>query len=693
MYSNKQVAKIISIYDLIHNAFDFENCDEEDEENELKNRPKIKPVFKNVKTDNKGNKTIEEEPMDIAKYNCRPFSQILNNCKKRTYDWELFPQEIAANQLQQSGGTCYMVSALESLSHIPKLLNYLFDSNFASNKEKFQVNFTQNDGKIEHFIIKNRFATENSNDLKFMKPLEKEAYGIIFEKVWAVIRGGYEQIDGGKGFEVLNKVLGTSSKDLFNKKMGKFEINIKQYIDKKKPSMTYESINKKIQKKQEADIHWQQKIEKIAKEEEKIDPKKVFALIKNSQKNDGAIITTSINTGKKLGHEYSVLGTYSKFNPITNKTKDFIILKNPWRTGDDLEEKIDIVGIENQIQPFKDIIEINRKHYHTGVFYMPKEYYVCKPNYEKYFPEVYNTFNLYKEVANYYQINSNQYFFDVTQGNNLIKTDVISKEKFEYLLKLIQNNDSDFTHVYNKNNLSTIWYDGKYTNSLDNSVFIKDINGTKYNIKKIKDINKFEFDKSEVYKNELNLIEKDGKKYSVIKLTKVNSFDELKPKNNYYKPKEVELEYRSINPLQDDILQMGRFQNEIKEFLRDRYVFVERKDINIITNGVITAFPGINLLSDEYDIDHNHVHNFGKKNNINLFELIGKKFQCNCYYIKGGKTVKYCNKYFTFKKLVYFSNFSYYIDGERKTTPKGKCDYYNLEKETVKVGQENTKGF
>ena len=255
LYPNKQKLNINTIYDFIQNEFDFENCEEE-EEDTVKKKTKIKPVFKNVKNDNNGNKTIKEEPMDIAKYNCKPFSNILNNCKERTYDWELFPQEIAANQLEQSGGTCYMVSSLESLSHIPKLLNYLFEPNFSSNKATFQVNFRQGDGTIEHYIINNMFPIEKNNDLKFMKPLEKEAYGIIFEKVWAVIRGGYEQIDGGHGSEVLNKVLGTSSKDLFNKKMGKFEINIKQYIDKKKPSMTYETINKKVLKKQEADIHW-----------------------------------------------------------------------------------------------------------------------------------------------------------------------------------------------------------------------------------------------------------------------------------------------------------------------------------------------------------------------------------------------------------------------------------------------------
>ena len=59
----------------------------------------------------------------------------------------------------------------------------------------------------------------------------------------------------------------------------------------------------------------------------KIEPKKVLELIKNSQKNYGAIITTSINVKQEIGHAYSILGVYSKKNPKNNKIQDFVILK------------------------------------------------------------------------------------------------------------------------------------------------------------------------------------------------------------------------------------------------------------------------------------------------------------------------------------------------------------------------------
>ena len=294
--------------------------------------------FINLRYDKNGDIIIEEEPQDINQYDCLPFSQISNNCNPPTYLWELFPQEISANQLEQNGGTCYMVIALESLSHIPKLLNYIFDTNFSSNNKTYQMNFRQYNGTSEHYIVKNNFPTECTHNLefilKFMKPLENEAYGIIFEKVWAVIRGGYKFLDGGHEYDVLNKLLGTNCTDLYNKNMGIFSLDINAYAQKMNdgsfnniPKMSYQEIIQKVQEKQESDKLWIQKIINIKDEALKIEPKKVFELIKNSQKNYGAIITTSINVKQEIGHAYSILGVYSKKNPKNNKIQDFVILK------------------------------------------------------------------------------------------------------------------------------------------------------------------------------------------------------------------------------------------------------------------------------------------------------------------------------------------------------------------------------
>ena len=175
------------------------------------------------------------------------------------------------------------------------------------------------------------------------------------------------------------------------------------------------------------------------------------------------------STNNESGHEYSILGTYSKMNPFTGNNQDFVILKNPWRSGDDIQEKINMEYIEKQIKGFDDIIAINKKHYETGVFYMPREYFegwfrditICIPNYEKYYPKANEALNLYKAISDYSIISSGICFFDTKYGNEMIKTDIISKDKFESLKKIIDPIKSDFTYVYGKQNLETIWSDGK----------------------------------------------------------------------------------------------------------------------------------------------------------------------------------------------------------------------------------------
>ena len=67
-------------------------------------------------------------------------------------------------------------------------------------------------GKPTTFYINNKFPIESNFNLKFMKPLENEAYGIILEKAWASLVGGYKNIDGGRAYKVLNKLLGIMKK-------------------------------------------------------------------------------------------------------------------------------------------------------------------------------------------------------------------------------------------------------------------------------------------------------------------------------------------------------------------------------------------------------------------------------------------------------------------------------------------------
>ena len=157
-------------------------------------------------------------PKDIDDYEHTKLCKIKNECYPRSNEWVLFPKEIAANQLEQAGGTCYFVSALESLSHIPQMLEYLFPDakSFSSYNDTFSVQFygmiNDSPGQPTNYVINNNFPIDNKSELKFMKPLENEAYAIILEKAWAAIRGGYNKINGGRAYKVLNQLLGTKCK-------------------------------------------------------------------------------------------------------------------------------------------------------------------------------------------------------------------------------------------------------------------------------------------------------------------------------------------------------------------------------------------------------------------------------------------------------------------------------------------------
>ena len=336
---------------------------------------------------------------------------------------------------------------------------------------------------------------------------------------------------------------------------------------------------------------------------------------------------------------------------------------------------------------------------------MPKEYFelwfttllICNPDYKKYFPEVYNALFLYREIAKYFNIQSDQYFFDVTNGKNLIKTDIISKDKLECLSKLFhfKETDSKPIYVYDKNkDFNSIWYDGEYLHEFHNVVFLQNKNDGKIDIKRINDITEEDFNNYNISNPTKSYLEKKGHFYSVIQVNKIKSVEDLenvKKRNSLSKLKDN----KEMEKIKKDlgIGEMNRFIPEIREFLKDTYLFISNRKINFIDEGWVNIFPGINLVSEEIGNGHIHVHSYGKHENVNLFNLIGKKFKCSCYYVSKGKEDYYCNQYFTFNKRVKFNDCIYYIDGNKKVCSEWDVVIYDLQREKVRLFNNNTKGF
>ena len=634
------------------------------------------------------------EPEDIYDYQTTKLSNIQNECNPRSYEWVLFPKEIAANQLKQAGGTCYLVSSIEALSHVPNIIEYIFPDwlFFSSDNSSFKVTFygMNEKGKSSTYIIYNKFPIDNKSDLKFMKPLENEAFAIILEKAWAAIVGGYKKINGGRSYEVLNKLFGTSCGRMYNSKM---EILTIKYRNQEKKEIEF--------------------ISKLSPKD-KYDPVIIIDKIKNAFKKTCPIITAAINIGDG-GHAYSILGTYSVKNPNnSDELQEFIILKNPWRSGsnDKEKEKMNEKEINEIVNNFKDIKEINDKYNTTGVFYMPMEYFkkwfrdvtICLPNYKKYFPKVYNSQNLYDAINSFYGYNSNQNYFDIVQGDSLIKVNIISKQNFqETYKKIIQYNNSEFAYVYDHYSLSSIW---RYRNKIGitpDYCFARKKGNTKYELNKNPE--KLNFSQYEIYAPNITMIDKGDKHYCITELKKINNINEFiyfKQLNKKY------LENKNLQELDLFKSDFEKLQNldELQNFLKD----VKYSKKHIVVNrecGWVNTFKGINLCSnDNYKLTddkspevHYHLHNLenfypkNQKDLLNLFDCVGKEFTCSCYYIKNGKRIKYCKETFKFEKLIYI--FKYKIDiNQISIKPSDKYAYFfNLEEKYDPKEKKSKKFF
>ena len=115
-----------------------------------------------------------------------------------------------------------------------------------------------------------------------------------------------------------------------------------------------------------------------------------------------------------------------------------------------------------------------------------------------------------------------------------------------------------------------------------------------------------------------------------------------------------------------NILNLNRFNKEIKENLINKYLFIQTQQINHPKEGWCNIKSGINLTSDEYEDGHYHVHFYGQSENANLFQLIGTKFKCSCFYFNEKGKVKECNKYFIFINQVTFYLCIFYINEKKR---------------------------
>ena len=367
----------------------------------------------------------------------------------------LFPTEFKPQHFHQSN-TCFF-KKMEEISKFPELIKSLFKNpeNFDPSADYFEIIY----GNPKQIMkIENKFVCNVDQDgnktLKYSKPFENACFLVILEKFYAQLVGGYDKLDEG-GFE----------KDVYRNILGILGIDIKEY----------KSINN-------------------------ISDNKIFEIIKNSEINEGAFITTGKYYSKKIkgGHAYVIKGVCSEYNKKTGKKIDCIVVKNPQCRGNFEYEEIDINEIQNQLTGLDHIQAINNQYPKTGLIYMPincyrkwfSDFIICSIDFKNLYPKTYKHFNLYKRILELYNMNSYGYYFDSDEGGKFVKTKYIPFGSEKEKLSIIKDININQYKTYSDNPNS---YDLKINGENEN-VEISDLFGkkleTNYVISKIN--NKYE---------------------------------------------------------------------------------------------------------------------------------------------------------------------------------------------------------
>lgn len=165
-------------------------------------------------------------------------------------------------------------------------------------------------------------------------------------------------------------------------------------------------------------------------------------------------------------------------------------------------------------------------------------------------------------------------------------------------------------------------------------------------------------------------------------MKQIYSFEEIKFKNiqdySYYYYNNI-----LMNQMKNDLKRMEKYDKIIKEYLKEKYLFVYSGKSTKFLTGWANLSPGIILDGNEESNGHVHCHFLGKGQK-NLFDFIGKVLPCSCTYLEDGKYKYKCEEYFLFTKRVTFYDTTYEIDGVEKKCVKPQYDVYDLEKEKIR---------
>jgi Calpain family cysteine protease len=131
----------------------------------------------------------------------------------------IFDEDIEPNDIQQGIlGNCYFLAAIAAIAEFPNRIKRLFLSRNVTRTGAYCVTICVN-GIWEEIILDDLIPVKpdgTGKDIAFNHTSDKELWGILLEKAWAKVHGGYMNTDGGLIREALRDLTGAPCKSFFS---------------------------------------------------------------------------------------------------------------------------------------------------------------------------------------------------------------------------------------------------------------------------------------------------------------------------------------------------------------------------------------------------------------------------------------------------------------------------------------------
>ncbi|KRX10450.1 hypothetical protein PPERSA_08752 [Pseudocohnilembus persalinus] len=134
-------------------------------------------------------------------------TRIIEKIKNNEKEYKLFGEISSESVVQGSLGDCYLISSIGVLSENPFYITRLFRNKQFNQFGAYQVLMSES-GKFKKILLDDCFPCNNYGGILFCQPKNGNIYGMLLEKSYAKLYGGYNNISVGFSGDALKDLTG-----------------------------------------------------------------------------------------------------------------------------------------------------------------------------------------------------------------------------------------------------------------------------------------------------------------------------------------------------------------------------------------------------------------------------------------------------------------------------------------------------